>query len=107
MRARRLPSRLLSTLPAVLVAIAALIVIDASDSWRIALLAVIVAAAIAATRVRYALLAGAALLVAVALLAATGHTAGTDDRPGARSAATKHHHAQGHHDRHAHRHRGD
>jgi hypothetical protein len=49
-------------------------------NWRLALLAGVIAAAIAATRVRYARLVALALLALVVGLASSGLSAGSDDR---------------------------
>jgi hypothetical protein len=63
-----------------LVAASALAISATAASWRLAALAALLAAAIAAGRFRYAPVAAVAVLAGVALLAATGRSAGSDAR---------------------------
>ncbi len=72
--------RWFASAPATLViAAAGVVVIASAQAGRTALFGALIAAAIAATRVRFALHAGAALLVVLAVLAAAGAGVGAGD----------------------------
>jgi hypothetical protein len=58
------------------VALTAIVVVGATNGWRSGLLAALAAAAIVATRIRFAPQAACALLVVVALLALAGLSVG-------------------------------
>jgi hypothetical protein len=60
--------------------VVAAVALSAAANWRLALLALLAAAAIGATRVRYARLAALGLLVVMLGLASAGLSAGSDDR---------------------------
>ena len=80
--------RSLASAPAtVVIAATGVVVIAAEQTWRAALFGAVIAAAITATRVRFALHAAAVLLVVLAVLAAAGAGvgAGNPTRPHARS----------------------
>lgn len=64
-----------------------MVALATAANWRLALLAALTAAAIAATRIRYARLGALFLLVAVLGLAAAGASAGSDDRAAAHAAS--------------------
>jgi glucose-6-phosphate-specific signal transduction histidine kinase len=72
------------------IAAAGVVVIASEQTWRTALLGAVIAAAITATRVRFALHAGAVLLVVLAVLAVAG--AGV----GAGNPARQHSRSSGH-----------
>jgi glucose-6-phosphate-specific signal transduction histidine kinase len=80
--------RWFASAPATLVMAAAGVVVIASEqTWRTALFGAVIAAAIAATRVRFALHASAVLLVVLAVLACAGVGVGAGNlaRPHSRS----------------------
>jgi len=64
--------------------------LSAVANWRLALLAGVIAAAIAATRVRYARPVALALLALVLGLASAGLSAGSDDRTAAHTGSAVH-----------------
>jgi hypothetical protein len=68
----------------------AAIALIAVASWRLALLASVIAAAIAATRMRYARLVALALLALILGLASVGLSAGSNDRTGAHMGSAVH-----------------
>lgn len=63
------------------VAAAALVIVGVADGWRLALLTASVAAAVAATRLRFGARAALGLLLVVAVLAIGGWGPGFDRRP--------------------------
>lgn len=87
------------TFTTILLTAAAVAAIAQGDSWRPAALAVVAAAAVLATRIRYAAVLAIAALAVVSGLALAGRGVALDARavPRARPAA---HHAQHHHHRH-------
>jgi hypothetical protein len=66
---------------AAVAAVGALVVVASRGTWQLALLAGAAAAAVALTRMRYALPVAILLLAVVAALAVTDRTAGGDERP--------------------------
>jgi hypothetical protein len=76
----------------VVVAAAGVVVIASEQTWRTALFGAVIAAAITATRVRFALHAGAVLLVVLAVLASAGAGVGV----GAGNPARLHSRSTGH-----------
>lgn len=91
-RAYPVSVRWFASAPATLVVAAAGVVVIASEqTWRSALFGAVIAAAIAATRVRFALHTAAVLLVVLAVLAAAGAgvSAGNPARLHSRSTGTR------------------
>ena len=83
--------RWFASAPATLVMAAAGVVVIASEqTWRTALFGAVIAAAIAATRVRFALHTAAVLLVVLAVLAAAGAGAGAGSPARLHSRSTGH-----------------
>jgi len=97
LRSRRRPYsfsvsvRSAASAPAIwVIAVVGVLVIASEQTWRTALFATVIAAVIAATRVRFALPAAAALLVVLAVLAAAGAGVGAGHPVRAGSRPTGH-----------------
>ena len=75
------------TAAAAAAAVVAAAMLTVAANWRFALLALLTAAAIAATRVRYARLGALALLLVALGLAGAGLSAGSDDRAAAQATS--------------------
>lgn len=83
--------RSLASAPAsVVIAATGVLVIAAEQTWRAALFGAVIAAAIAATRVRFALHAAAVLLVVLAVLAAAGAGVGAGNPARLHARSTGH-----------------
>ncbi|MBS1882686.1 MAG: hypothetical protein JSS97_06980 [Actinobacteria bacterium] len=87
---RRLVRSALAPLPAA--AAGALVIVALADGWRLMLLAAVVAAAVAATRLRFSAGVALGLLLVVSLLAIGGWGPGFDWRPVAAPAHLAHAH---------------